>query len=117
MSIEIGELRQQLSSDLRDALDEAINQYAKKYDWYYILVRSYWDTQFSNVMHTKLMILRKKPPAFIGTLLFLVDNKKSTVTQMHALPNDMPLDGIEMSDQGSERVLQSAVRSNSPLLN
>ena len=117
MGMEIGDLRQQLTKDLRDELEGVVNNYAKRFDGYYILVRSYWDVVQPNVLHTKLMILLKKPPAFIGTLLFLVDNKKGTITQMYALPNDMPLDGVAMSDQGSQRVFESAERNNSPLLN
>ncbi len=111
-----GDLRKELGKELMESIEKVINDNAKKHDKYFILVHSDWDPAQRNVLRTRLVIMLEKPPAMLGTICVYVNNKKGIAKVMYALPQDIPTDHVEMSDQGSEGVFDSAKNNNSPII-
>jgi len=111
-----GDLRKELSKDLMDSIEKVINDNAQKYDEYYILVHSDWDHAQPGVLRTKLMLMKERPPAMLGTLCVYVNNRKGIANMLHALPQDIPTDGVEMSDEESKGVFDSAKDNDSPII-
>jgi hypothetical protein len=114
MALCTGDIRKELGSDLLRAIERVINDNAGKHDDYYILIHSDWEGR--GALKTKLILMKERPPAMLGTLCVYVNNRKGTAEMLHALPLDIPTDHVEMSDQASEGVFNSAVDNNSPIL-
>jgi len=110
----IGDIRKELSSDLVKSIEKVVDQNASKHDEYYILVRSDWANR--NEIKTTLMLMKEQPPAMIGTLCVYVNNKKGIVEFLSALPDDIPTDHVEMSEEGNKAVFDSAKNNNSPII-
>jgi len=94
----------ELRKDLAAAISSTINQYAKKYGWYYLLVHSWWE---DDVLRTRQVILtpeylaaRKldatkinmltKRLTYSDSMLFYINNKKEQFELLSALPHDIP---------------------------
>ena len=82
--------------DVRTAMEEkeartiqGILDKNKSKNSYYIMVHPNWTGPDMEVMKTTYMLLDKKPPEMLGTKLYLVDNKKGTVTKEWELPLDV----------------------------
>lgn len=60
----------------------------KKKDSYYILRTSNFRGNESSVINTKYMLLDKKPPKMIGSVVWHVDNRKGVLKQLWMLPFD-----------------------------
>ena len=116
MALCTGDLRNELGKELMASIEKVINDNANKHDEYYILIHSDWDHAQPGILRTKLMLMLERPPAMLGTLCVYVNNRKGTAEMLHALPLDIPTDHVEMSDQASEGVFNSAVDNNSPIL-
>ncbi len=80
--------RNELTFELRESLEDLINKRKGKPN-YYILVSAMPDPMNEHVINTKLICLKDKPPAYIGTMLYHVDNKRGTLKRIWVLPRDV----------------------------
>jgi len=85
--------------DVRTALEEAeakkleeiINGNTSKKS-YYIFKASNWTGNDSNVLKDTYMLMSRKPPKMLGTVLWLVDNVKGSLSRIWDLPMDLNVD-------------------------
>ncbi len=111
-----GDLRRELGRELMASLDKVISDNSGKHAAYYILVYSDWDHAQPGILRTKLILMLDRPPAMLGTLCIYVDNRKGLAKILHALPQDIPTEHVEMSDEGSKGVFDSAQENDSPII-
>lgn len=114
MALCTGDIRKELGSDLLRAIERVIHDNAGKHDDYYILIHSDWEGR--GALKTKLMLMKERPPALLGTLCVYVNNRKGIANMLHALPQDIPTEHVELSDTGSEKVFDSAKDNDSPVI-
>lgn len=91
MTIEIGELRDQLSYDLQDRVLEIIN---KKQDdpSYYLMVVSKLDPLNKNQVNSKIFTMYKNrlpTVPLLGTICVYVNNKQGCIESQWCLPLDI----------------------------
>jgi len=72
-------------------LENIINTNGKKRS-YYVFKSSNWRGNDSNIMKSTYMLMSRKPPKMLGTVLWLVDNVRGTLTRVWDLPFDIKLD-------------------------
>ena len=112
----IGDARYELSKDFLVSLERVINDNSHKREKYYIFVYTRWEDG-GGTLHTRFVVMDEKPPAYMSTMCISVDNRSGRVDFEHALPLDIPKDGVEMSDKMSQIVYNSALKNDSPVVN
>ena len=93
--MEIGTLRDCLSTDLQEKVQSIVDHKADDAN-YYLLVYADVDYLNPNQINTKIMTLREdmKPPEMFGTICVFVDNKAGRIVPQWNLPLDIPTKGI-----------------------
>lgn len=96
----IGDLRTQLTADLKKELERIVN--AKKHldRPYYILV--YAKAEYNTIV-TKIITMFEKPQRMLGTACFKVNNKQGEIWREWILPLDGPQQVL--SAEGSQAVV------------
>lgn len=81
--------------DVRSALEQGEAEQLQRIldknrskDSYYIFKHSNWTNHDCNEMKSTYMLMSRKPPKMLGTVLWLVDNTKGTITKEWELPFD-----------------------------
>ncbi len=85
--------------DVRSALEEGeakmlegIIEKNKSKTSYYIFKHSNWTGHGMDTMKSTYMLMSKKPMKMLGTILWLVDNVKGSLTKLWELPLDIDLE-------------------------
>lgn len=116
MPILIGDLRRSLSKDLAENLGRVMDKYKNKYDWYYILVRSFWTD--ARILQTKLIVIgpeyldkhkldRRKMKqmarklSFYDSILFYINNKSERFEMLNVIPQTLPDGSVMTTEEGS----------------
>ena len=107
----LGDLRAEIAKEIQRSILKTVDDYKKK-ESYFMLIWAGIDIE-TNVIRTKIILLDKKPPKMLGTLLYFVDNRIGKIERIWALPLDIPI--TEVSDQIIEEVMKSA--KGMPILN
>jgi hypothetical protein len=101
--MELATLRRCLTEDLVDTLTGLINRKAGERARYWILVHAAWRGE--TILNTKIIVSPKRPPAFIDSMLFEIDNKRGTIRIMVCAPADVPMpDADWLQDSPTEDV-------------
>jgi hypothetical protein len=82
------DVRSALEQDEAKMLNSIIAKYAHK-ESYYILKVSNWTNHDCNVLKSSYQLRSTKPPKMLGTVLWLVDNKKGSFEKIWELPLDV----------------------------
>jgi len=89
MVVELGEVREELEKNEAVVLDKIIQRCSDK-ESYYVLKHSAWEGVLSNTMRTRYTLRSRKPKIpIVGTKLWLISNKESTITLEWDLPMDI----------------------------
>ena len=107
----LGDLRSEMAKELQRLILAVVDSHKDK-ETYFILVYAGIDVPAGIVM-TKIILLDKKPPKMLGTLLYFVDNRKGKIERVWALPLDHDV-VIDPSDEIVEEIFRSA--QNMPIL-
>lgn len=107
----IGDLRKEISLEIQRSIVKTLDIYKHK-ESYYLLVWAGIDIE-TGIIRSKLILLDKKPPKMLGTLLAYVDNRKGLFEWVWKLPLDMPI--FDPSDEIVESVFNSAI--GMPIIN
>jgi hypothetical protein len=85
--------------DVRSALEEGearmiegIIAKNKNKKSYYIFKHSNWTGNGMETLKSTYMLRSTKPPKLLGTILWLVDNEKGSLTKIWELPHDVSVD-------------------------
>lgn len=91
MVVELGAVRREMEINEAKKLEEIINTNLKKKS-YYIFKNSNWRGNDSFEMKSVYMLMSRKPPKMLGTVLWLVDNVKGSLSKIWDLPMDVAVD-------------------------
>lgn len=111
MKVLLGDLRPEIAKDLQRSIVKVIERYKKK-ESYFLLVWAGIDIE-TGIIRSRLILLDKKPPKMLGTLLFFIDNRIGKIERIWSLPLDIPI--FEPSEEMVEEVFRSS--KNMPILN
>ena len=109
---QIGEVRQELSKDLKRAVDRCVNQNAWRPGKYWILVVRQFKKADRTIqlkdrvlkkgdkaLHTQLMLLNILPSqvaqGVLNSILIEVDNQQGRLDYQYVLPADQDMSGVE----------------------
>jgi hypothetical protein len=117
MSLLLWDVRTAMEEESRKTLEGILNNPKnKKKDSYYILRTSNFTGNHSSVINTKYMLLDKKPPKMLGTVLWHVDNRNGKLKQEWMLPFDyrnthdlVDIDNVDGSVMDSSQSLGLAI--------
>lgn len=122
-SLLMGDVRQQMASDLMKSLEEVVNRKADYREPYYILIATHKDPgKKGDVIKEKILLLSEKPGKLLGTILFRIDNVRGDATIEWILPLDIPAPIFIPTERGKihERVGVKGIQESSqglPILN
>ena len=110
--------------DVRSALEEneakqleGIIEKNKSKQSYYVFKHTNWTGNGMDTLKSTYMLMSKKPPKMLGTILWLVDNVKGSLTKIWELPLDLDLDpSLLGSGTGQETVFDSMKGVESSIL-
>jgi len=127
MKVELGEIRDEMSRDVIEVIEQVINRFQKKRHPYYLLVYSeqgvdvYPEDAYrgkpmkmikledKQVIRTRILILDYRPFPILGTMCFRIDNKRGEIWKEWMLPQDVPLpESILSGEKMVPSVLESA---------
>jgi len=132
MKIQVGDLRGEFPFDIRDRIEEVVNQFQHKRHPYYILIyaeegldvfpanspsaRTFLGKQGKlmkidgkRVIRSRIVLRSYKPRRILGTMCFKVDNQKGQLLRLWVLPQDIPeLDRVVDEDGVVREVLDQA---------
>lgn len=100
MAIEIGELRNQLSLDLQQRVQEIVDKKQNDPN-YYLMVFAKPDPLNKNQINTKIFTMYKdRLPGvpLLGTICVYVNNEQGRIEPMWCLPLDIPTYGVSDSN-------------------
>lgn len=100
----LGDLREEIAKEIQRSILDVVDQYKYK-ESFYLLVWAGIDIE-TGIINTRLIILDRKPPKMLGTLLYYVDNKKEIIERIWALPLDIPI--YEPGEEVIQEVWESA---------
>jgi hypothetical protein len=106
----LGDIRGEIAKELQRSILKVVDKHKDK-ESYFILVWAGIDLE-NDIVNTKIILLDKKPPKMLGTLLYFVDKRIGKIERVWALPLDIPI--YEPSEEVVEEVLRSS--KNMPIL-
>jgi len=106
----LGEIRGEIAKEIQRSILKTVDKYKNK-ESYFMLVWAGIDIE-TNIVRTKIILLDKRLPKMLGTLLYFVDNRIGKIERVWALPLDIPI--YEPSEEVVEEVLRSS--KNMPIL-
>lgn len=83
---------------------------------YYIFKHSNWTGNGMEAIKSTYMLMSKKPPKMLGTCLWLVDNKKGTISKEWELPLDVSLDPSTLDVGSPQEVVQASALDMKPAI-
>ncbi len=106
-------LEQDEARKLQEIIDTPKNAKKKSY---YILKHSNWTGNGRDVLKSTYMLMSRKPPKMLGTVLWLVDNVKGTIDRIWELPLDIDYVGTHLQDGSGQEIVHDSAQGITPAI-